>query len=83
MLNKSMVKKAKAYREENNRQNGIVLFFHGNIYGWKNELRNPECEQPGAVAIDRHGNQWVASGGDPYNGADRWEQIWQAGGGNA
>ncbi len=72
MLNENMVKKALNYFTENNRVGGVVLFFDAEIYGWKNKLRSPESEQPGAVAIDNAGNQWVARGGDSYNGAERW-----------
>lgn len=55
---------------------GVVLFTsmdEPKCYGWKNELRNPEHEAPGAVAIDFYGNIWVAVGGNDYDGAEQWE----------
>ena len=76
MINETMTKQAREYITERKMPGGIVLFFDGNIYGWKDRLRNPECEQPGAIAIDQHGNQWMARGGDSYNGARRWVLLW-------
>ncbi|MCL3946360.1 hypothetical protein M4Z81_25870, partial [Escherichia coli] len=32
---------------------GVVLLWQGAVYGWKNELRDPQHEQPGAVAVDQ------------------------------
>ena len=51
---------------------GVVLVFQGVAYGWKNALRDPEHERPGAIAVDTAGNAWIACGGDDYNGAKVW-----------
>lgn len=51
---------------------GIVLIRGEEAYGWKNCLRNPEHEVPGVVAVDGHGNLWLAVGGDAYAGAQTW-----------
>lgn len=32
---------------------GVVLVWEGVVYGWENELRDPESERPGAYAVDR------------------------------
>ncbi|PIO91636.1 antirestriction protein ArdR [Pseudomonas syringae] len=34
---------------------GVVLVWEGVVYGWKNELRDPESERPGAYAVDKAG----------------------------
>lgn len=41
---------------------GVVLLWQGAAYGWKNELRDPQHEQPGAVAVDETGCVFVAEG---------------------
>lgn len=74
MLNVGMVRKAKKYLSDKN-DSGVALFFDAEIYGWKDKVRNPESEKPNAIAIDANGNQWVAKGGDDYNGAKEWVQI--------
>lgn len=55
---------------------GVVLFTgieNPEYYCWKNELRDPNHEEPGAVAIDFYGNIWIAVDGNDYDGAERWE----------
>jgi hypothetical protein len=42
---------------------GIVLVWQGTVYGWKNELRDPQHEQPGAIAVDPAGQVFIAEGG--------------------
>ncbi len=54
---------------------GVVLVWQGAVYGWKDELRNPEHEQPGAFAVDACGNVFIAEGGDDYNGAKCWTAV--------
>ncbi len=51
---------------------GVVLVWQMSVYGWKNRLRDPQDEQPGAFAIDDAGNVFVAEGGDSHSGAHRW-----------
>ncbi|GHN94396.1 hypothetical protein MY006_50330 [Escherichia coli] len=53
-------------------QGGVVLIWQGAVYGWKNELRDPQHEQPGAVAVDESGGVFVAEGGNEYDGAKCW-----------
>jgi hypothetical protein len=54
---------------------GVVLIHHGNAYGWKDSLRNPEHEAQGSFAVDACGSVYEAVGGDAYNGAQRWELV--------
>lgn len=69
---------AKAWRDsqsqnEKHRTNsGIVLIWNNEVYGWKDELRNPESERPNAIAVDTQGQVYVAEGGNDYDGAERW-----------
>ncbi|HHT3808164.1 TPA: hypothetical protein ACTY0G_005093 [Klebsiella pneumoniae] len=51
---------------------GVVLLWQGAVYGWKNELRDPQQEPPGAVAVDDTGCVFVAEGGNEYDGAKCW-----------
>lgn len=58
--------------ERDTNRAGVVLVFQGAAYGWKNVLRDPQHERPGAIAVDADGNAWIACGGDDYNGARVW-----------
>lgn len=51
---------------------GVVLIWQGAVYDWKDELRDPQHEQPGAVAVDDAGCVFVAEGGTEYDGAKCW-----------
>lgn len=62
----------RATQPEPRRSSGVVLVFEGKVYGWKNELRDPQHDQPGAIAVDPDGRAWVAEGGNDYDGAERW-----------
>ena len=57
---------------ESRRDTGVVLIWEGEVYGWKNQLRDPSSERPGAVAVDIDGHVFIAEGGDDYNGAKVW-----------
>ncbi|MCU9529335.1 antirestriction protein ArdR [Pseudomonas mosselii] len=54
---------------------GIVMVCDGRVYGWKNELRDPESERPGVYAVDSSGVVFRAVGGDEYNGAEAWIAV--------
>ena len=57
---------AQAYRAEHQTPpGGVVLVWRGTAYGWKNELRDPGHERPGALAV----------GGDDYHGAKSWSVV--------
>ncbi len=51
---------------------GVVLIWDGEVYGWKNSLRNAGHERPNAVAVDTDGHVFVAEGGDDQDGAKCW-----------
>ncbi len=54
---------------------GVVLVWEGEVYGWKNELRDPASERPRAYAVDKAGLVFQAEGGDDYNGAEAWVAV--------
>ncbi len=67
---------ARQYREANpEREHGVVLVFEGKAYGWKDCLRDPGHEQPGAYAVDEDGYVSVAEGGNAYDGAKHWVAL--------
>lgn len=73
---KRITKVAEQYRRDNPEcTGGVVLIWQGQEYGWKNELRDPQSERPGAYAVDAKGNAWQAVGGNDYDGAERWEAV--------
>lgn len=53
---------------------GVVLVWNSEVYGWKDELRDPASERPGAYAVDRAGLIFKAEG-DDYNGAKAWVAV--------
>ncbi|MHC8347730.1 antirestriction protein ArdR [Pseudomonas sp. RT6P73] len=57
------------------RRGGVVLVWDGQVYGWKNCLRDAIHERPGAYAVDEDGHVFVAEGGDEYNGAKCWVVV--------
>tara|TARA_R110000850_G_scaffold264606_1_gene393758 strand:- start:9228 stop:9677 length:450 start_codon:yes stop_codon:yes gene_type:complete len=54
---------------------GYVIFFRGQAVAWKQQLDHPSGWEPGCIALDKHGKQWVAAGGNGYEGAMRWEAV--------
>lgn len=68
---------ARAWREIHPRigPGGVVVIYRDQVQGWVNELRNPEHWRPGCVAVSGDGRPHIAAGGDPQNGAQRWELI--------
>lgn len=73
------IEQASAYRRDENATGGIVLVWAGQVYGWKNELRDPHSERPGALAISADGLVWLASGGNDQDGAKSWELAYKPG----
>ena len=56
-------------------RSGIVLVWEGDVYGWKNELRDPASERSWFYAVDKAGLVFKAEGGDYYNGAKAWVAV--------
>lgn len=54
---------------------GIVVIYAKEVQGWVNKLRDPGHWRPGSVAVDEVGNSWEASGGNDYDGAQRWRPV--------
>lgn len=64
---------AAAYRKAwPGHDHGVILIWEGKAYAWKNCLRDPQHERPGAIAIDENGHVFIAEGGDDDNGAKCW-----------
>ncbi|MGG2621698.1 antirestriction protein ArdR [Pseudomonas aeruginosa] len=57
------------------KRGGVVLIWHGAVYGWKNCLRDPSHEQPGAHAVDEAGHVFIAEGGNEFEGAKDWVAV--------
>ena len=74
-LNAGLIKKASQWREEKERHGGVVVFFNGEVSGWMNELRDPNSWEPNCIAIDASNTQWVAKGGNSYDGALEWVEL--------
>ena len=72
---KQAARVALKYRKDEQQPGGVVLVWAGQAYGWKNELRDPQSERPGALAVDTDGCVWIAAGGNDHAGAERWERA--------
>lgn len=57
------------------RHGGVVLVWQGEVYGWKNKLRDALHERPGAYAVDEAGHVFIAEGGDDRSGAKCWVVV--------
>ncbi|EEE9867661.1 hypothetical protein DI379_23555 [Salmonella enterica subsp. enterica serovar Javiana] len=51
---------------------GVVLIWNGQVYCWKDKLRDAKHERPGVVAVDCYGHVFRAVGGNDYDGAAAW-----------
>lgn len=72
-LRESLVLVAQKWREANQEyKGGVVLVWQGAAYGWKDKLRDPAHEKPGAFAVDSDGHVFIAQGGNGYDGAKSW-----------
>jgi hypothetical protein len=74
---KQAIRVALKYRQDEQEQGGIVLVWAGQVYGWKNALRDPQHERPGVMAVDADGVVWLAVGGNDQDGAKAWEKAQQ------
>ena len=74
MSEKTTMEEAQEWREEYGYtgKGGVVVLWAGEAQGWLCELRAPHRWQPGCVAVDEDGNEWVAVGGNQNSGAERW-----------
>ena len=57
------------------RPGGVVLIWEGRVYGWKDELRHPEHERPGVIAVDLEGGLYKTEGGNDQDGARQWVPV--------
>ncbi|EAR2772339.1 TPA: antirestriction protein ArdR [Salmonella enterica] len=57
---------------EHYQKTGVVLIWDGEVYGWKDKLRDAQHERPGVVAVDTDGCVFVTEGGNDYDGASCW-----------
>ena len=67
--------KWRSKQPENRAKTGVVLIWDGEVYGWKNCLRDAIHERPNAVAVDEQGRVFRAEGGNDYDGAKCWVVV--------
>lgn len=56
-------------------EDGVVLIWNNQAYGWKNTLRDPQHERPGVLAVTLNGLIYKAEGGNDYDGAAFWFTV--------
>lgn len=67
---------AKQWRKDNPQYSGgYVLFCDGVVTGWKRELKNPETEMQGSLAISENNEIFISFGGDDINGSTGWKAV--------
>lgn len=54
---------------------GVIIIYRDQVQGWVNELRDPSSWRPGCIAVDSDDNQWLAVGGNEYDGAAEWQAV--------
>ena len=62
-------------RANYNRPHGVIVIHDSKYCGWMDRLRNPEHWMPGTVAVEPDQTCHIATGGNDYDGAERWEVI--------
>lgn len=73
----AMQKKAAAFRQQYDKvgQGGFVIFFRGQPVAWKRFLDGASSWEPGCIAMDESGTQWITAGGNAKSGALRWDPV--------
>jgi hypothetical protein len=73
----AMQQQARVFRQQYDKTHcgGYVIFFKGQPVAWKRWLDHPSGWEPGCIALAESGKQWVAAGGNGYEGAMRWEEV--------
>lgn len=67
---------AKKWRKDNPQcSGGYVLLCGGIVTGWKRELKHPETEMPGSLAISENEEIFVSFGGDDIHGSTGWKMT--------
>lgn len=66
---------ADRYRQRERLEGGVVILNQGIPTGWMDRLRDPHTWCPGITAVDEHGTEWIALGGDHIKGALIWRQL--------
>jgi len=59
------------YRKQH--ADGFVVVSGDAVAGWVRGLDNAAGWQPGCIATAPNGCEWVATGGNDYDGATAWE----------
>ena len=66
---------AAAYQAIHEDEGGITLIENGVACGWKDELRDPQVERQGTIAVSvTSGRIWEAVGKKGSKFAQRWEE---------
>lgn len=50
----------------------VIVNCFGTVAGWVESLSHPQHWEPHCRAVDVHGSQWLATGGNEYDGAEEW-----------
>lgn len=74
--------KAQAERDSNgfglaeaDRRIGYLYFWKSKAVCWGRELSAPHKWEPGVVAVSETGSLFCSAGGNPDDGAERWEAV--------
>jgi len=67
---------AEAYRVRYpERTGGVVIIYGSHVSGWCEELPPASDWEPGCFAVAADGYTWVTVGGNPQDGAERWQPV--------
>ena len=54
---------------------GFDIFFQGECIAWASTLPEARHYKPDCIAVGPDGTKWQAKGGNPRDGAERWEVL--------
>lgn len=75
-LFKNEIALVKQWRKNNPQYSGgFVTLCDGVVTGWKLELKHPETEAPGSLAISENEEIFISFGGDDVNGSIGWKPV--------
>jgi len=68
---------AREWRKANpGHEAGLVVVWAGEVAGWTADPgRAPDAWVPGCLGIENDGTVWLASGGNPRDGAKEWSLV--------
>lgn len=66
------------YRSQSGRISGVVVIYNEAVTDFIDTIRNPEQFKPGCIGVLRNDALYETVGGNDYEGATRWQRVYNA-----